>query len=56
MIFDPREVRVHDPMILVDSEMEQVDIYKYLGVQMDNQLKWDEQVDCISSTDSGCLS
>ena len=49
MIFDPRKVSAHVPVIMGDNEIEQVGSYKYLGVQLDNQLKWNTQVDSLCS-------
>ena len=47
MIFDPRSVRDHDPVIIRDSEIEQVVSYKYLGIQIDNALKWNVHIDYL---------
>ncbi len=49
MIFDPREVRAHDPVIIGDSKIEQVCSYKYLGIHMDNKLKWSVHVEYLCS-------
>ena len=45
MLFDPVKDRDHDPVIIGGSIIEQVSSYKYLGVQIDNQLKWTFQVE-----------
>ena len=44
MIFDPRNVRLHDPVVIGNMQIEQVSSYKYLGVHMDNLLKWNVHV------------
>ena len=49
MIFDPREVCTHDPVLMDDTPIEQVVKYKYLGIQMDNQLNWSTHVDYLCS-------
>lgn len=45
MIFDPREERTHGPVIINSTGIEQVSSYKYLGIQIDNLLKWTAQVE-----------
>ncbi|KAF7668512.1 hypothetical protein LDENG_00007020 [Lucifuga dentata] len=45
IIFDPREVRVHDPVTIGNCEIEQVCSHKYLGIIIDNNLKWSDHVD-----------
>ena len=47
MIFDPREVGTHAPVIMCDNIIEQVGSIKYLGVQIDNQMKWNVHVDFL---------
>ena len=49
MIFDPIKDRVHDPVIIGGCSIEQVSSYKYLGVQLDNMLKWNDHVDHMCS-------
>ncbi|KAF7643944.1 hypothetical protein LDENG_00230620 [Lucifuga dentata] len=44
IIFDPREVRVHDPVTNGNCEIEQVCSHKYLGIIINN-LKWSDHVD-----------
>ena len=47
MVFDPKAVRVHNPANIGDMQIEQVCSYKYLGIQMDNMLKWNVHVDYL---------
>lgn len=47
VIFDPKEVRVHDPVVIGDRVIEQVSSYKYLGIYIDNTLKWNVHVDYL---------
>ena len=47
MIFDPKGVCTHEPVLMGDTQIEQVVSYKYLGVQVDNQLKWNVHVDYL---------
>ena len=47
MVFDPKKLGSHNPVVIGDIKIEQVVSYKYLGIHMDNQLKWNVQVDCL---------
>ena len=47
IIFDPKTVCLHDPVLMGGTQTEQVVSYKYLGIQMDNQLKWNVHVDYL---------
>lgn len=46
-IFDPRTVRAHESAVIDDMEIEHVGSYKYIGIQIDNMLKWNIHVDCL---------
>lgn len=45
MTFNPRAVESHDPVLISDSPIEQVDSCNYYSIQMDNWLKWNAHVD-----------
>ncbi len=47
LVFDPRGVCVNKPIVIGECEIEQVVSYKYLGVILDDQLKWSEHVDSL---------
>ncbi len=47
MILDPRECESHSCAVIGDCDIEQVDSYKYLGVIMDNAMKWSAHVDFL---------
>ena len=47
MIFDPRGVRQHDAVSFNNCVIQQVSSYKYLGVLIDDQLKWREHVEFL---------
>lgn len=44
LIFDPKHLLNHDPVVIGDSVIEQVESVKYLGVHIDNLLKWNVHV------------
>lgn len=46
-IFDPKGLLPHDPVIIGGREIEQVRSFKYLGVYVDNLLKWNVHVDFL---------
>ena len=41
--------RAHNPVVIAGCSIEQVSSYKYLGVQLDNLLKWNIHVDYLCS-------
>lgn len=45
MVFDPREVGDHRPVVIHDETIPQVPSYKYLGIFSDNLLIWNTHVD-----------
>ena len=49
MIFDPGKVSVHDPVVIDGNVIEQVSSYKYLGIYIDNLLKWNVHVEHLCS-------
>ena len=49
IIFDLMTNRAHDPVVIGECSIEQVSSYKYLGVQLDNLLKWNIHVDYLCS-------
>ena len=44
IIFDPREVRVDNPVIITDNVIEQMSTFKYVGIQLDCNLTWGAHV------------
>lgn len=49
MVFDPRGVGDHRPVVIHDETISQVSSYKYLGVFIDNSLNWNTHVDSLCS-------
>lgn len=49
MIFDPRSIGDQSSIIIEGVPIEQVTTYKYLGIQLDKQLQWSNQVEYVSS-------
>lgn len=49
MVIDPRDVQTHDPVVIGKIQIEQVESFKYLGVNIDNRFKWNIHVDYICS-------
>ena len=49
IVFDPRSVGDHSPILIHGERVEQVTSYKYLGVYFDPQLSWGNQVDFLCS-------
>ena len=49
MVIDFRRKWYHspDPIIIKGSEVERVSLYKYLGIMIDDQLSWSEEVDLV---------
>jgi len=47
MIFDPRSDVDHSPVIIHGNIIEQVSLYKYLGVYMDNSLCWSSHINTL---------
>ncbi len=47
MIFDPRLVGEHSPILVNQEEVEQVTTYMYLGIYFDSQLRCSHQVDYV---------
>ena len=47
MVFDPRGVGDHRPVIIHNQAIAQVQTYKYLGVFVDNALTWSTHVDSL---------
>lgn len=45
MIFDPKMVGSHDPVIIDGKQIDQVNSFKYLGMYIDNNFKWSDHVD-----------
>ena len=45
MVFDPRQVKTHEPVIIKTQNINQVTTYKYLGVHIDNILCWKSHID-----------
>lgn len=48
-ILRPKENMNHVPVVIGESNIEQVDSYRYLGVKIDKSLKWNSQVDYLCS-------
>ena len=49
IVFDPKSLGDHSPMFINGEGVEQVSSYKYLGVHLDSQLGWINQVDSVCS-------
>ena len=49
IVFDPRSIGDHSPILIHEEKVEQVTSYKYLGIYFDSQLKWATQVDSVCS-------
>lgn len=47
MIFDPRLVGDHSPILINEEEVEQVTSYKYLDIYFDFQLQWSHHVNYV---------
>uniref|UniRef100_A0A3P9KDL8 Reverse transcriptase domain-containing protein n=1 Tax=Oryzias latipes TaxID=8090 RepID=A0A3P9KDL8_ORYLA len=47
IIFDPKGVTSHRPLAIGSSQIEAVNSIKYLGVWIDNQMKWTVHVDYL---------
>lgn len=40
MVFDPKSIGDHSPVVIHDQSIVQVSSYRYLGVHIDNKLTW----------------
>ena len=49
MVFDPKSIGDHRPVVIHDSTISQVSSYKYLGIWIDNSLTWNTHVDSLCS-------
>ena len=49
MVFDPRQVILHEPVVIKDQTINQVTTYKYLGVHVDNLFSWKAHIDNLCS-------
>lgn len=49
MVFDPRSVGDHTPLSIHREEIKQVTSYRYLGIHLDNLLRWGDHVDHLCS-------
>ena len=49
IVFDPRSLGDHSPILIHGERVEQVRSYKYLGIYFDPQLNWANQVDSVCS-------
>ncbi len=47
MILDPTKIRVHHPVVIEGSMIEQVNSYKYLGVFINSSLKWSTRTEYL---------
>ena len=47
IIIDPKSIGDHTERLIHNQSIEQISIYKYLGVQMDNQMRWHEHVTTV---------
>lgn len=47
MVFDPKSVDDHVPVVVHNVNIAQVSSYKYLGVHMGNVLSWEVQVESL---------
>ena len=52
MVFDPRSVGDHSPVLINRKRDGQVTTYKYLGIHFDAQLQWAHQVEYVCSRTS----
>ena len=49
MVFDPKSIGDHRPVVIHDSTISQVPSYKYLGIWINNSLTWNTHVDSLCS-------
>lgn len=49
MVFDPKSLGDHSPVVIHGHAIAQVDSYRYLGIHMDNKLVWKVHVDAVCS-------
>lgn len=49
MVFDPKSLGDHSPVVMHDNAIAQVDSYRFLGIHMDNKLVWKVHVKDICS-------
>ncbi|KAM3864809.1 LOW QUALITY PROTEIN: caspase-6-like [Diretmus argenteus] len=49
MVFDPKSIGDHSPVVIHGQNIAQVDSYRYLGIHIDNKLTWSVQVENICS-------
>ncbi|KAI2644006.1 RNA-directed DNA polymerase from mobile element jockey [Labeo rohita] len=47
IIFDPKSIGDHLPLVISGQNIGQVDSYKYLGIHIDNKLTWSAQVENV---------
>ena len=47
MVFDPKSVGDHMPVVVHNANIAQVSSDKYLGVHMYNVLSWKVQLECV---------
>ena len=49
MVFNPRSIGDHRPVVIHDSTISQVSSYKYLAICIDDSLTWNTHVDSLCS-------
>ena len=56
VIFDPKSICMHLPVVTSDQTIEQVGSYKYLGIHIDSKLSWSVLVEAVCSRAQKCLN
>lgn len=49
MVFDPKSLGDHSPVVIHDHAIAQINSYRYLGIHIDNKLVWKAHVENICS-------
>ncbi len=49
IVFDPKALGDHSPLIIHDQPIAQIQSYKYLGVQIDSNFIWNTHVEWLCS-------
>lgn len=47
IMFDPKSIGDHSPVVIKDQNTAQVDSYRYLAIHIDKKLTWSVQVENV---------